>query len=374
MSRFAAPAPDVAPGCGSRGQNRAAVSALLACLREGRAVHASRHGIVPGDGPWVFCESSGSSGRVKTVRRSQRSWIASFQVNRAFGLSPADHYAVLGDLGHSLALYGAVEALHLGAGLTVLAGDGPRGQLAGLARATVLYATPTQLRRLLLAVRADSLPGMRHVFCGGGKLDAACRAGIAALCPGAAIREFYGASETSFITIADAATPEGSVGRAYPGVALRLDPAGEVWVSSPYLFDGYAGADQPEIRRDGDFVSVGDIGRLDAAGNLFLHGRASRMVTVADRTLFLEDVEAALASAGAGPCAALALPDARRGHAVLAVVEGAGDAARAAALRRACRARLGEHAAPRWVRFLPELPLLASGKPDLRALADLFGA
>ncbi|WP_028712889.1 AMP-binding protein [Paracoccus sp. J55] len=377
---FVAARPGAVLGCGARGQNAAAVAALLDCLARGLPIHASLTGIRPAGpapAPMLCCQSSGSGGRVKTIRRSHGSWIASFEVNRAaFGLSAGDRYAVLGQLGHSLALYAALEALHLGAGLLVLAGDGPRSQVRQLAEAgvTVLYATPSQLRRLLLAAGPGGLPALTHVFCGGGKLDAACRAGMAALCPNAAIREFYGASETSFITIADAGTPEGSVGRAYPGVRLRLDDEGRIGVASPYLCEGYAEPDLPPPPRRGGYLFTGDIGRLDARGSLFLRGRESRMVTVADQNLFLEDVEAALAAAGAGLCAALAVPDARRGHAVVAVVEGAEDEALAARLRRACRDGLGDHAAPRRILFLPRLPLLGSDKPDLAALARLVGA
>lgn len=371
---FAPARPGALLDCGGAGQNAAALAALTDCLARGLPIHASLDGIRPdGDAPgaWLCCQSSGSGGRVKTIRRSHASWLASFRVNRDhYGLSAADRYAVLGQLGHSLALYASIEALQLGAGLMVLAGDSPRRQRAALAQATVIYATPAQLRRLLLA-GPGGLAGVTHVFCGGGKLDPACRAGIAGLCPNAAIREFYGASETSFIAIADAGTPQGSVGRAYPGVDLRLDAAGRIGVASPYLFDGYAEPDLPPPPRPEGYLQPGDIGWLDAQGNLFLRGRESRMVTVADRNLFLEDVEAVLARLTAAPSAALALPDVLRGHAVVAVVEGAPDDALAARLRRACREALGDHAAPRRVVFLPRLPLLGSDKPDLAALARL---
>src|SRR5690606_13443955 len=119
-------------------------------------------------------------------------------------------------------------------------------------------------------------------------------------------------SETSFITIADAGTPKGSVGRAYPQVRIRIDEGGRIFVASPYLFDGYAEPDLPPVPRDGDYIRTGDIGWLDAAGHLFLRGRESRMVTVADRNLFLEDVEAAMMAVGAGACAAVAVPDPQR--------------------------------------------------------------
>lgn len=368
--------PGAVIGCGMREQNASAMRVLLDCLAEGLPVHAGMSGIRPADpapAPFLYCQSSGSGGRIKTIRRSPASWIASFEVNRdSFGLSAHDRYAVLGDLGHSLSLYATLEALHLGADLLILAGDGPANQMRQLAEAriTVLYATPTQLRRLLLAADGD-LPAVTHVFCGGGKLDDACRDAMARLCPHAEIREFYGTSETSFITIADARTPAASVGRAYPGVRIRIDQRGMIFVAGPYLFDGYAEPDLPTPLRDGDYIGTGDIGWLDAAGHLFLRGRESRMVTVADRNLFLEDVEAAMTAAGAGLCATVAIPDPQRGHAVIAVVEGPEDDALAARLRRACRTALGDHAAPRRVVFLPHLPQLASGKPDLAALVQM---
>lgn len=372
--RFAAPRPDQIIGTGARSQNAPAVAALIDGLTRGQSILATQdpQPIRPAPGPpgMLFCQSSGSGGRVKTIRRSQASWIASFRVNRhAFAITPRDRYATLGHLGHSLSLYAAIEALHLGAGLMVLAGDSPRTQMRALTRATVLYATPAQLHRLALA--GGTLPDLRHILCGGGRLDEATRDAARALCPQAQLRVFYGASETSFIALADADTPPGSVGRAYPGVQIRSDPDGAIWVASPYLAQGYAEPDLAPPNRDGAYMATGDLGTLDPHGNLILHGRQSRRITTLDRTLSLEDVEAVLAAHGAPLSVALALPDPRRGMAVLAVVQGPPDDALAARLRRACRETLGDHAAPRRIVFVASLPMLASDKPDLAALARL---
>lgn len=375
---FAPPHPGAVIGCGLRAQNAPAIAALRECLERGLPIHASQSGIrpaAPEPAPFLSCQSSGSGGRIKTICRSHASWIASFNTNRdSFALSARDRYGVLGHLGHSLSLYAAVEALHLGAGLLVMAGDSPRQQIRQIVDTgiTVLYATPTQLRRLQLAAKGYLLPAVTHIFCGGGKLDEPCRAGMATLCPNTAIREFYGTSETSFITIADASTTAGSVGRAYPGVRIRTDTAGRIWVASPYLFDSYAEPDLAPPPRDGDFIRTGDIGHLDATGQLFLRGRENRMITVSDHNLFLEDIETALMSGGAGLCAAVAIPDPQRGHAIIAAIEGKADDALATRLRRHCRETLGDHAAPRRIVFLPRLPLLASDKPDLAALARMF--
>lgn len=324
--------------------------------------------------------TGGASGRPKAVRRSQASWIASFEVNTdRFALTPRDSVAVLGQLSHSLSLYAVLEALHLGLDAHVLADHAPRRQAERIAEAgaTILYATPTQLR-LLARAAAAPLPSLRLVLCGGGALDPATRAAVGRLCPQAAVHVFYGAAETSFITLADADTPEGAVGRPYPGVELRLmneegQPAtgvGEIWVRSPYLFDGYALGHSDETRWREGFVTVGEMGALDAKGNLWIKGRRQRMVQIADQMVFPETVEAVISAETGLPCAVLPRDDALRGQHLVAVVEAPAGEPPAEEIIAHCRATLGPLTSPRRIYFCSDLPLLPSGKPDLRVLSD----
>lgn len=367
--------------CGSREQNLPAIATLRDCIKRQLPIHARQEGetiTAAGHecGPLLLCQSSGSTGRAKTIRRSHASWIASFEANRSlFELGSHDCYAVLGQLGHSLPLYAVTEALHLGADILALGGDGPRIQAEALraGQASILYATPTQLR-LLCRVGSAPLDHIRHVICGGGLLAPNERGEFAEFFPNAMISEFYGASETSFISITGADTPPGSVGRPYPGVDLRLQGAGEIWLRSPYLFDGYGGEGSPDTRwRDG-FLTVGEIGRLDETGHLFLRGRRSRMVTVADVNIFLEDIERIMAGiCGARLCAAVAIRDPMRGNAVIGYVEGNEDRALARFIRTQCRDALGPLSPPRRIEFLEQMPVLPSGKPDLLALRRLAG-
>ena len=337
----------------------AGLAALVACLDAGGAPAVGRDGTVgcrPSAIPQLFVETSGSTGRAKTIRRSQASWIASFGVNRdLFGLGATDCYATLGALGHSLTLYATLEALFLGADLRALAGLAPRYQLQALQPATVLYATPSQLRLLLAGAGTAVRAGMRLVMVGGGTLDPVLRAGLTRLFPAADIREFFGAAETSFLTLSDPQTPAGSVGRAYPGVTLDIRDgttpaapgvAGEIWAASPYLFDGYDSGDSRDTRREGAFLSIGEMGLLDSAGYLILKGRKTRMIRVAEHSVFPEDVERLLATDPAVTlCAVIPEADALRGQHLVAVVQG--DPACEGRLRTLCRAGLPAHAAPR---------------------------
>ena len=234
----------------------------------------------------------------------------------------------------------------------------------------MLYAAPAQLR-LLLEAPSLPVPDLRLILTGGSKLDPATRARLALRFPKAEVREFYGAAETSFITLSDAQTPEDSVGRPYPGVEIDLrGPAGtqEVWVRSPYLFAGYAGAAGSARWQDG-WLTVGEIGEM-RDGFLFLSGRAGRMMTVADQNVFPEEIEAFLLDQpGVTRAAVLPRADTLRGQVPEAVVMG-GDPA---ALLAACRRQLGSLKTPRRVHLVADWPLLASGKTDLAALQGIIG-
>ncbi|MBI1171839.1 AMP-binding protein [bacterium] len=325
----------------------------------------------PGPAPVFETLTGGSSGAPRRIRRSQASWLASFAVNaQLFGIGPGVRVAVLGRLVHSLALYGAVEALCLGAELHLLDTLRPKAQRAALAarRIGLLYATPAQLR-LLVEARGPALPDLNHVLVGGSKLDMGLRAMMRVLAPVAELREFYGAAEASFITLAGPETPPDSVGSPYPGVELRIE-AGEVWVKSPYLFEAYAG-DPGAARWSDGWLSFGEMGEM-RDGNLYLLGRAGRMVKVADQAVYPEAIEAFLmAQPGVARAAVLPRPDALRGVQLVAVL--AGDPDCAPAIGAALRGRFGALAAPRSLIWREDWPMLASGKTDLVRLAGEIG-
>jgi long-chain acyl-CoA synthetase len=310
--------------------------------------------------------TGGSSGIPRRIRRTQASWIASFGVNAGlFGIGPDCKVAVLGGLIHSLALYGAIEALHLGAELHLLGDLRPDRQRAAFATRGVrlLYATPAQLR-LLVASDGPTLPDLRYALVGGSKLDPTLRAALGQMAPACAVHEFYGAAEASFVTLAGPDTPPHSVGAAYPGVELRV-MNGEVWVKSPYLFEGYA-SDPGSARWQDGWLSVGEMGSLKD-GHLFLAGRASRMVKVADQAVYPEEIETfLLAQAGVTQAAVLPRPDDLRGLHLVAVLQG--DQSQAPAILQALRNQFGPLKAPKSLFWREGFALLPSGKPDLAQL------
>ncbi|MBL4918851.1 AMP-binding protein [Szabonella alba] len=354
--------------------DRPALPALLAAFGQSFRIGAPE---APAPVTGFETLTSGSTGTPRRIARSFASWQAGFAVNAAlFGTGTGARVGVIGRLSQSLALHGAVEALALGAELHLLDCLRPDRQRAELARrgVTLLWAAPAQLHLLTEAPGPD-LPALRWLLCGGAKLDSALRARVARLAPHAALREFFGAAETSFITLADAETPPETVGRPYPGVEIRLcdmsgQPAneGRVQVRSPYLFNGYA-SDPGSARwlaGAGGWLDLPEIARWEGA-NLRLLGRRDRMFTVAGQNLYPEAQESfALGLPGVARFALLPRPDGLRGQRPEAVVMG--DATCAAVILQALRAEFGATLAPRCLHWRADWPLLPSGKTDLAAL------
>jgi long-chain acyl-CoA synthetase len=344
-----------------------ALACAMAAAGQGFRIGGSGPPPAPGDVPMFETLTGGSTGTPRRIRRSQASWIASFRVNAGlFGIGRDARVAVLGRLAHSTTLYGALEALHLGAAVHVLDNLRPDRQVRALVarKVTHVYAGPSHLR-LLVAAAKDPCPDLAHIIVGGSKLDAALSADLALMAPAASVHEFYGSAETSFVTLTTPDTPAGSVGVAYPGVEIDIRDD-MIWVRSPYLFEGFA-ADPGSARWDDGWLSVGEMGHWRGA-NLILSGRAGRMVTIADENVFPEAIEAFLMTQpGIHEAAVIPRADAVRGQVLVAVLQG--DRASELAILAACRSQFGPIKSPKVLIWRQDWPRLASGKTDLVAIA-----
>jgi long-chain acyl-CoA synthetase len=92
---------------------------------------------------------------------------------------------------------------------------------------------------------------------------------------GVNLKNLYGQTEAGFVAVQREDFPApGSVGTAAPGATLRLAPDGEILVNGAGSFVGYW-RDEAATRemKQGDWVSTGDLGALDAAGNLVIVDR-----------------------------------------------------------------------------------------------------
>jgi long-chain acyl-CoA synthetase len=97
---------------------------------------------------------------------------------------------------------------------------------------------------------------------------------------GMPIVEGYGLTEGGVATLNPLDTPRpGSIGRALPGVELKISDDGELLVKSPCLFSGYwqDPVTTAEVLRDG-WLHTGDLAMVDAEGFVFMTGRKKELI------------------------------------------------------------------------------------------------
>ncbi len=119
-------------------------------------------------------------------------------------------------------------------------------------------------------------------------------------------------------------------------------------------------------------MSTGDLGRIDAAGRLFVVGREDDMIISGGENVYPKETEDAIARLPeVSEAAVIGVDDADFGQRLAAFVvlheEGGLDTER---LRERLRDRLSKFAMPRDVVFLDELPRNATGKVVPRELLD----
>lgn len=349
--------------------------------------------------PFYIGFTSGSSGVPKGFRRSHLSWTSSFEIFlETFGSPARQAVLVPGSLSHSLFLFGAMLGLWTGAGVHLQQGFSAAAALTTLASgaAGALVAVPSQLILMLeLAQRRNMAPivATRLILIGGAPWNRVRTAALRQLFPQARIIEFYGASETSFITWTDSdpSLPDTLAGRPFGNVELRITPASEdeltrteptatqiglIHVRSPMVFLDYvtvdSGQDSSAAWREDGWLTVRDVGYLDEQGLLHLLGREQRMLLVSGKNLFPEEVENVLATHPAVQAASVfGTSDAVRGVRVAALLSLASPVT-SEELTHWCRNRLEAYKIPRRFYLSAAWPLTGSGKTDHKQLLSAW--
>lgn len=276
------------------------------------------------------------------------------------------------------------------------------GMVARAAATLVLVERfdPDATLRLIAEAGVTNVPAVPSVFqAWAGRADLAERlAGVRLLLSGAAplpdglseryravlgqpIHQAYGLTESApgiTSTLGSDRVKPGSVGRAFPGVEVRivdergaevergdddLPGPGEVQVRGEQLFSGYwpDGAGGP----DGDgWFATGDLGYLDDDRDLFLVDRVRELILVSGFNVYPHEVETVIGELEqVAEAAVIGVPAEPTGEAVRAyVVPRAGADVTPAMVRAHCARRLARFKCPTEVEIVAELPRSAAGK------------
>ena len=192
------------------------------------------------------------------------------------------------------------------------------------------------------------------------------------------VHQGYGLTEASPIvtsTLCSQVLQVGSVGAALPGIEIRLrdefgiepegDDPGEIWIRGENIFSGYwpDGDGGPD---EGGWWGTGDVGFLDASGDLFLVDRLKELVIVSGFNVYPIEVEDVIREVpSVADAAVIGVDDPATGEAVVAYVNASGGqspAAVADAVREHCAVRLARFKQPSRIEVVEELPLTVTGK------------
>ena len=339
--------------------------------------------------------TSGTTGNPKGVMLSQKNLFANTQsilnylpiswVDKCFNVL-AFYYSFGNSILHTHMTAGACLILQNNVAF-------PHAVLKRMAseKATSFYGVPTTFALLFGHDRLKDadLSALRYIAQAGGPMSVAQQQQLAEDLPGTEIYVMYGQTEAtarlSYLEPAHLADKAGSVGKAIPGVTLRVgssdkskhtaDAPGEVYAFGDNIMSGYwnDSVASSEVLRDG-WLRTGDLGYFDQDGFLFLTGRSSDMIkTGANRVSPAEIEDVVSRIDGVAEVGVYAIDDDILGQAVAAaIVTEPGVELDVQDIQRQCLAGLSSFKVPKSIKFVESLPKTSSGKLKRHVLAKEY--
>ena len=327
--------------------------------------------------PMMF--TSGTTGRPKGVWSGVLDDAAAAALineeAELWGFSSDDTLLVVSPLHHSAPLRFATGTLLAGGRVVLSGGTATMPEAIIRHRPTTAFVAPAHLQRLF--ARGDDLPSLasfRLVAHAGSPCAQSLKRRALDAFPTGSVWEFYGSTEGQFT----ACSPEewlnapGTVGRARPGRRLEIDPDGTIWCHVPGHARFTYWRDAPKTAqawRD-DAFTVGDLGRLDAAGYLFLDGRRDDLIISGGVNVYPVEVEHAILShPDVTDAVVFGVDDDRWGQVVCAAIVGD---IRGDALDEFLRDRIAAYKRPKRVVVVDELPHSPTGKLSRSRAGELL--
>jgi long-chain acyl-CoA synthetase len=327
----------------------------------------------------VLLHTAGTSGDPKVVTLTHRALLSHLEHFHAYGVvDPQTVVLAVLPLFHVFGL-NAVLGSWARAGARLVVQDGTDDLLRVVVdeQVTNLPVAPSVLYRLLNTEgAARSLSGLTTVVSGAAPLPTQLASDFLAR-TGLRVEQGYGLTEAGpgvTVTLGGPLAGPGHVGRALPGVELRVgdgsdetEPA-EIRIRGRNLFSGYWPDGHGGPDADGWFAT-GDIGYLKE-GELFLVDRARELIGVSGFNVYPAEVETVIGDLeGVREVAVIGRLDPSAGERVVAFVVGSGVTPDLVAAH--CAERLPRFKRPAAVHLVEELPRGATGKIRKGALRRL---
>ncbi|SFL27939.1 class I adenylate-forming enzyme family protein [Loktanella salsilacus] len=338
----------------------------------------------------VILYTTGTTGAPKGVMLTHANLLFAGNLSMNLrGMTAGDHvYGVL-PLTHIFGLASVLLACAIsGATLQLETRFTPAKLHAALLGGATVFPAVPQMHALLMQYAADQgltrLEGakLRYVSSGAAPLDPAWKAKAEGFY-GLPLQNGYGMTESTAGVSGTRNTigsPDTSAGPPLPGIEVRIDAApgadaGEVLTRGAHVMKGYFRA--PDLTaqtvQDG-WLRTGDLGKLDAAGNLHIVGRAKELIIRGGFNVYPPEVEAALNDhPDVIQCAVIGAKNAVGDEDILAFVQCRDPLAfDTAALSHFAAARLSGYKRPTRIFAVDALPAAPTGKILKHKLLDAF--
>lgn len=349
-----------------------------------------------------FLYSSGTTGLPKGIKRPMLPWEKRYAPEwdmtwkSLYGFGPDVVYLSPAPLYHAAPHAYVRRTIMEGGSAVVMAKFDPLRALELVERFRVTHSqwVPTMFVRLLALPEADRA-----------RFDVSslrCAIHAAAPCPislkqrmmawwGPILWEYYAGSEGIGTTVAapqDWLARPGTVGQPVNGVKIHIcDEAGEelppgevgrIFFEGAPRFAYHNAPEKTEAAYDArGWATLGDLGRVDEEGWLFLSDRRADLILSGGVNVYPAEVEAVLVrDPGVAEAAVVGIPDADLGEQVHAVIvprdPRAHTAELQAGLQALCRESLAGPKRPRSFEFAAELPRSEAGKLLRRILKERY--
>ena len=302
-----------------------------------------------------------------------------------WGFREDDVNLVVSPLHHSAPLRFAMGTL-LAGGRVVVPGPFDVARLTeaiATQRPTSAFVVPTHLARLFAhwdsadAAGTPDLSSFRLLAHAGAACPQPVKERLLATFPPGTTWEFYGSTEGQFTACSGEEWQQrpGTVGRARPGRRITVDDDRTIWCVVPEhaRFSYYRAPEKTaeawRETEDGPAFTVGDHGRIDEDGYLYLDGRREDLVISGGVNVYPAEVEDVLSTVpGVRQVAVFGRDDPDWGQRVCAAYVGEADPADLAA---AARERLSPAKRPKEYHRLDDLPHTPTGKVQRLLLPGL---
>jgi long-chain acyl-CoA synthetase len=347
--------------------------------------------------PFMIVYTSGTTGRAKGVVLPHRARALLFHAKAMeYGCyGPDDRHLGVAPMGLGAGFGFGTCALYFGGHLEILGAFDPEHYLHRLSEggATGVFVVPTHLQAIFelpdsVLARYRHLPALRTIISNAAALPQALKQRTVEQWGEGRLHETYGFTEAGVVTNLrpeDQLRKPGSCGRPFAGACVRLldddgrdvpaGQVGELYVSSPYLFNEYwrRPEETASCTRDG-WLTAGDLARADEDGCLYVVDRRKDMVVTGGMNVYPREIETRLLEhPGVRDAAVVGVPDVRWGERLCAFVVADSASVAPAALESFCRGALAGYKVPRDYRYVDALPRNSNGKVlkrELRVVAQ----